>query len=87
MKLRVEVVWALPERQRIVAVELEGGATARDAVAASGLRASYAALGMFGRKIDPGTALKDGDRIELLRPLAEDPKERRRRAARTPGRR
>jgi putative ubiquitin-RnfH superfamily antitoxin RatB of RatAB toxin-antitoxin module len=82
MKLRVEVVWALPARQRVVSLELEEGATARDAVQASGLRTTYAALGRFGKKIAPGTVLRDGDRVELLRPLAADPKEARRQRAR-----
>ena len=82
MKLRVEVVWPLRERQRIVAVELAPGATARDAVKASGLGEAYASLGRFGKKIEPETVLKDGDRVELLRPLSIDPKEARRRRAR-----
>jgi putative ubiquitin-RnfH superfamily antitoxin RatB of RatAB toxin-antitoxin module len=82
MKLRVEVVRALPGAQRVVAVELPPGSTARDAVKASGLDEPYAALGRFGKRVEPGTALKDGDRVELLRPLFADPKEARRRRAR-----
>jgi len=82
MKLRVEVIWALAASQRVVAVALAPGATARDAVEASGVEAKYAALGMFGKAIEPETVLKDGDRVELLRPLAADPKEARRRRAR-----
>jgi putative ubiquitin-RnfH superfamily antitoxin RatB of RatAB toxin-antitoxin module len=81
MKLRVEVVWARPGRQCVVVVELAPGATALDAVRASGLKAAHAALGRFGKRIEPGTALKDADRVELLRPLAMDPKEARRRRA------
>ncbi|HXR58039.1 MAG TPA: RnfH family protein [Burkholderiales bacterium] len=82
MKLRVEVVWALPGRQRVVRVELDEGATAAEAVAAAGLGASPAALGRHGERIEPGTVLEQGDRVELLRPLAADPKEARRRRAR-----
>lgn len=82
MKLRVEVVHALPGSQRVVSVELAPGATARDAVRASGLEALPAALGRFGKRIEPGTVLRDGDRVELLRPLLADPKEARRRRAR-----
>ena len=82
MKLRVEVVRALPGRQRVVALELAPGATALDALRASGLKEPYAALGRFGKKITPATALKDGDRVELLRALVVDPKEARRRRAR-----
>jgi hypothetical protein len=70
-----------------VALELEEGATAHDAVRASGLAVQYAALGRFGRKIGPTTPLREGDRVELLRPLAQDPKEARRQRARRRARR
>jgi len=82
MKLRVEVVWALPGRQRVVRVKLDEGATAADAVVAAKLGVSPAALGRHGERIKPGTVLEQGDRVELLRPLAADPKEARRRRAR-----
>jgi uncharacterized protein len=82
MKLRVEVVRALAASQRVVSVELSPGATARDAVRAAGVDQPYAALGRFGKRIEPGTPLRDGDRVELLRPLFADPKEARRRRAR-----
>ena len=82
MKLRVDVVWALPGRQRVIRVELEPGATAADAVAAAGIGERFSALGRQGEKIGPRTVLRDGDRVELLRPLAIDPKEARKRRAR-----
>jgi len=88
--LRVEVIYALADVQHVVALELAEGATAREAVAASGIPARRAladrdlALGNFGRRITPGRVLREGDRIEILRPLAADPKDaRRQRAART----
>ena len=82
MKLRVDVVWALPGHQRVIRVELEQGATAADAVAASGIGERFSALGRYGEKIGPRTVLRDGDRVELLRPLAVEPMEARRRRAR-----
>jgi putative ubiquitin-RnfH superfamily antitoxin RatB of RatAB toxin-antitoxin module len=43
------------------------------------------AFGIFGRRVPPGTRLAPGDRIEVYRALAMDPKEaRRRRAANKP---
>jgi hypothetical protein len=81
MKLRIEVVLALPARQRVMRVVLEEGATAADAVQAAGMFDGFTALGRHGTAIERGTVLKDGDRIELLRPLQEDPKEARRRRA------
>lgn len=88
-KLRIEVVYAVADVQDLVALELGEGATARDAAQASGIPARHGlavaelALGIFGRRIAPEHALGDGDRVEILRPLAADPKEARRRRARS----
>ena len=87
-KLRVEVVYALAGAQDLVVLELDEGATAREATQASGIPARHGlaaadlTLGIFGRRIAPEQALRDGDRVEILRPLAADPKEARRRRAR-----
>jgi putative ubiquitin-RnfH superfamily antitoxin RatB of RatAB toxin-antitoxin module len=81
-KLRVEVVLALPEQQDVVRLELVVGATAAEAAEASGLQHEGLRLGIGGRAVPPDTALRNGDRVELLRPLAADPKEARRQRAR-----
>ena len=79
----VEVVFALPERQALRRVELPAGSTAEEAVSASGLARAGARLGIYGKVIAPGTVVKDGDRVEIYRPLRADPKDlRRARAAR-----
>ena len=44
--------------------------------------AAACAIGIFGQEIPRGRVLRAGDRVEVLRPLAEDPRERRRRLAR-----
>lgn len=86
--MRVEVVYALADVQDVVALELPEGAVARHAVEASGLRArrglagEQLQLGMFGKRISPDTPLRAGDRVEILRPLAAEPNEARRRRAR-----
>ena len=84
--MRVEVVLALPRAHRTVVVELPEGATAGDAVAASGLPMDgIDGLAVFGVRVAADAPLREGDRVELLRPLVMDPKEaRRRRAARVP---
>jgi putative ubiquitin-RnfH superfamily antitoxin RatB of RatAB toxin-antitoxin module len=47
--------------------------------------ADLGCLAVFGRAVTLATALHPGDRIELLRPLLADPKQRRReRAGRGP---
>ena len=87
-RLRVEVVYALAGSQEIVALALKEGATALEAAEASGvparhgLAAAKLVLGMFGKRVAPDRRLQDGDRVEILRPLAADPKEARRRRAR-----
>jgi putative ubiquitin-RnfH superfamily antitoxin RatB of RatAB toxin-antitoxin module len=84
--LSISVVYALPERYWRVDVQLGQGATVADALAAAsleapGLEVDPARLAVFGRAATPGTPLHDGDRVEILRPLAMDPKEARRRRA------
>jgi hypothetical protein len=89
LTIHVEVAWTLPRAQRLVALELPAGATVRAAVEASGLleqvpEAERAQLrfGIYGSRAGPERALKDGDRIDILRPLAMDPNEARRLRAR-----
>lgn len=87
--MRVEIVYALATTQETVVLELGTGASAREAVHASGLLqrhreidAEAMLLGMFGKRIRPEQILREGDRVEILRPLAQDPKEARRRRVR-----
>lgn len=81
----VEVAFAQPSRQVVKRVSLAPGATLRDAVEASGLDADFPELrtrpldvGVFGRRMDPETAVRPGERVEIYRPLRADPKELRR---------
>lgn len=84
----VGVVYALPERAWTVKLELPDGATVGDAVARSGLECLLAerdmtqiSFAIFGQPASERTLLRDGDRVELLRPLQADPKAARRRRA------
>ena len=86
--LRVEVVFATAERQRIVEVALPDGSTVSDAIGQSGM-ASYfpdddldsLEAGIWGRVVPRNQPLSNGDRVEIYRPLALDPREARRRLA------
>ena len=87
--LFVELVYALPESQDVIALEVPAGTTAGEAIALSGLAGRHGVdvssviAGIYGRRIALETVLKDGDRVEVYRPLKADPKQaRRRRAAR-----
>lgn len=81
-KLRVEVVYARAGRQDLVRLQLFEGATAGDAVRESGLAAAGLAIGIGGKLASASRVLRDGERVELLRPLAADPNEARRQRAR-----
>jgi putative ubiquitin-RnfH superfamily antitoxin RatB of RatAB toxin-antitoxin module len=86
--MRVEVVFALPLQQDATVVECEAGTTVREAIERSGVLnrqpgVDLARVGIWGRRCGLEDRLRDGDRVELYRPLTADPKEvRRRRAAR-----
>lgn len=83
VEVKVEVVYARPEGADTVRLNLPAGARLRDALAASGLAVDYEkqAFGVFGKRAPLDHPLKDGDRVEVYRPLAIDPKEARRRRA------
>ncbi|HEV2540390.1 MAG TPA: RnfH family protein [Frateuria sp.] len=83
----VEVVLALPGRVLLRRVLLGADATVAQAVAAAGLegegiQVDHQHLGIFGRRVAPDQRLRDGDRVEIYRPLTLDPKDARRRRAR-----
>lgn len=78
--MKVEVVRALPHAAEVVSVELPAGASVRDALAACGVR-TETPVGIFGRRVALDHKLSEGDRVEIYRPLAIDPKEARRRRA------
>lgn len=79
------VAYATPRRQEIWNVELDAAATVADALALA--RASAGAVnvpwdtapvGIFGERCERTAVPRDGDRIEIYRPLSADPKESRR---------
>ena len=87
--MRIEIVLARPRAFESWTVTLPMGATVAMALEAAGLTPDWLqgqgidGLALHGGRAAPGDALRDGDRIELLRPLVADPKDaRRRRAAR-----
>ena len=89
--MRVQVAYAAPGVEALVEVEVAPGAVLMDAVRRSGLIERLAlaedalSYAIHGQRAGAGTPLRDGDRVELLRPLIADPKlVRRRRAAEKP---
>lgn len=84
----VEVAYALPEKQYSQRVTLEEGATVEEAIRASGLLTLRSDIdltknkvGIYSRPVKLADSVKDGDRVEIYRPLIADPKELRRQRA------
>lgn len=85
-EIAVEVVYAAAPHEVVChALRLPAGATVTAALRASGLIDHLGAeqlaplkAGIWGRVVVGSTVLRDGDRVELTRPLTVDPKEARR---------
>ena len=89
--IQVEVAYATPEHQLIIAVEVPEGCTALEAVEQSGIAERFETIniyqdpmGIFSQplngKVLPEPSdyiLQAGDRIEIYRPLLIDPKQAR----------
>jgi len=87
-KFLVEVAYALPEEQVLLALDVEKGTTAEQAIKQSGILEHFDTIdlaenkvGIFGKAVKLDYELRDKDRIEIYRPLIADPKESRRKRA------
>ena len=85
--MRIEIVDARALAFESWQVTVPIGATVAQALSAAGFTPEALAvrgidgLALHGVRSRPETVLRDGDRIELLRPLVADPKDARRRRA------
>jgi putative ubiquitin-RnfH superfamily antitoxin RatB of RatAB toxin-antitoxin module len=83
-RLHVTVMFSPgPREVREWVLELVPGSTVADAIAASGMTTAFPAAhagpaGVWGRSVEPAHLLRDGDRVEVYRPLRVDPKVARR---------
>lgn len=84
----VEVAYALPQRQWLRRVRVARGTTVAGAVQASGLLEQCPGIvleegmvGIFSRPVPLSRELSGGERVEIYRPLAMDPKQARRQRA------
>ncbi|WP_152205288.1 RnfH family protein [Marinobacter changyiensis] len=84
--MKVEVAYAKPDKQQILKVDVPEGTTAFKAAMLSGIDAVFPEIdletvdmGIFGKviKAPKSHQLRDGDRVELYRPLRIDPKQAR----------
>ncbi len=86
--IRIEVVYALPEHQVMRQLSLPPGTTVEQAVIFSEISLLFPEidlsrnkLGIFGKLVKQDRVLRDGDRVEIYRPLVLDPKDSRRKRA------
>lgn len=86
--IELEVAYATPEEQVIVTINVLLGTTIEQAVELSGLLMRFPEIsnselkiGVFGGSCKPDQFVKQGDRVEIYRPLIHDPKEARRQRA------
>jgi putative ubiquitin-RnfH superfamily antitoxin RatB of RatAB toxin-antitoxin module len=84
----IEVAYALPCRQTLLRLEVEEGAPLGRALELSGILGLFpeidlatAKVGIYGKPAALDTPLRDGDRVEIYRPLNANPKEVRKKAA------
>ena len=90
LNIDIEVVYALPEKQIVRQMNLPEGTTAEQAVKLSGILPQFPEidllknrLGVYGKLVPPATILCNRDRVEIYRPLKVDPKENRRKRAKS----
>ncbi|MCY7295804.1 RnfH family protein [Alteromonas sp. a30] len=83
--MTIEVAYALPEKQALLEVKVAKDCKVQDAIHASGILNEFDDIdlminkvGIWNRTCKLQDVLKDGDRVEIYRPLIADPKEARR---------
>ena len=83
--MRVEVACATPDKQRIIELDVPHGTRARAAVEMSAIQDEFpqldianSVIGIFGEVVAEDRELKERDRVEIYRPLINDPRDARR---------
>lgn len=87
-QLTVEVAYALPTQQSLLTLAVLSGSSVQQVIEQSGILQQYPEINLFEQKVGVWSRLvkldehvKDGDRVEIYRPLIADPKDLRRRRA------
>ncbi|MDY4595234.1 MAG: RnfH family protein [[Pasteurella] aerogenes] len=86
--IKIEIAYALPQRYFLKKMAVEEGTMIQAAILKSGILQQFTEIdlrenkvGIFSRPAKLTDQLRDGDRIEIYRPLLADPKEIRRKRA------
>lgn len=84
----IEIAYAKPEHQCLLALEVPAETTVQQAIELSGIIAQFPEIdleinrvGIFSKPCKLDQPLQPGDRIEIYRPLSVDPKEARKNRA------
>ncbi len=84
-KISVELVFALPDKQVLRSISMPAGSTVADVIGEGNLAIEFPGLvvedmqaGIWGKPVGRDHVVRDGDRVELYRPLEMDPREARR---------
>lgn len=79
-RITVEVVYATAQQQTVLTLELAAGSSAKQAIDASGILQQFPdidlktqKIGIFGMVAKSDSPLMDGDRVEIYRPLQQNP--------------
>jgi putative ubiquitin-RnfH superfamily antitoxin RatB of RatAB toxin-antitoxin module len=87
-KIQIEVVYGLPDRQKLLTLLVDEGTLLEQGIIASGILSVFEEIdltvnnvGIWNRAAKLTDTLRDLDRIEIYRPLIADPKEVRKRRA------
>jgi hypothetical protein len=86
--INIEVAYAAPGKQVLLDLSVPEGTTVAEGIEQSAIQDEFPeqimdikTVGIFSRKVPLDHVLREGDRIEIYRPLIADPKERRRQRA------
>ena len=86
--IRLEVAYAKPELQTVIEIELAIDSTVEQAIKASGILQQFPEIdlnrqkvGIFSQACKLDKAVQTGDRIEIYRPLTQNPMSARRNRA------
>jgi len=87
-KISIEVVYGVPNKQKILTLLVKMGTTVEQAIIDSGVIALFPEInlevnkvGVWNRAVKLSEIVNDLDRIEVYRPLIADPKDVRKRRA------
>jgi putative ubiquitin-RnfH superfamily antitoxin RatB of RatAB toxin-antitoxin module len=86
--IHIEVAYAAPDKQVLLGLSVPEGTNVAEGIERSAIQDEFPelkmdikAVGIFSRKVSLDHVLREGDRIEIYRPLIADPKEARRQRA------